>query len=427
MSKELGEQQISAGGRWLCDQSADACGVNRDDNWKVYGNEYIEEFRGAYNAAVSVEPAAANKAAEEDGLPDFKIYSVISKAGWDVDDNYKDELYKLCKAAIAADRASRQVANKADWRVESYLDAALFHLKNGKYKDAKGCVEDARKYYLDNKAEVDTQMLDFLGSSAVVSVHQYEPREGAAYIAIDLDAPGSPTVRGANIREAIDKAMGIATPPATTGGANASHTGASTSSAGFALRSRVADLLHLLEFAEISTPSEGDAEQAKKAMRDVRRMLNEDPFGSKSVGASTVLTDEREPFAYVRFRSAQRLTTEGGADAYEWYEFCKAHEIGDDKLPAFPVYDQPVAAQAGQVAVPAWISVDERLPECDMRPDSLGVEVIVYPKPEKGESTAFFGCRITAQPDFYKYGNRIGGVTHWMPLPAAPSPAKESK
>lgn len=51
--------------------------------------------------------------------------------------------------------ASRQVANKADWRIESYLDAALFHLKNEKYKDAAGCVEGARKYYLANKAEVD--------------------------------------------------------------------------------------------------------------------------------------------------------------------------------------------------------------------------------------------------------------------------------
>ncbi len=60
---------------------------------------------------MEILPAAANKAAEEGELPDFKIYSVIAKAGWDVDDNYRDELYKLCKAAIAADRAYRQVAN----------------------------------------------------------------------------------------------------------------------------------------------------------------------------------------------------------------------------------------------------------------------------------------------------------------------------
>lgn len=70
--------------------------------------------------------------------------------------------------------------------------------------------------------------------------------------------------------------------------------------------------------------------------------------------------------------------------------------------------------------VAGWVSVEERLPECDMKAGSLGVEVIVYPKPEKGESTAFFGCRLTNEPDFYKYGSRVGGVTHWMPLPPAP-------
>jgi hypothetical protein len=84
-------------------------------------------------------------------------------------------------------------------------------------------------------------------------------------------------------------------------------------------------------------------------------------------------------------------------------------------------------ATAPSAAAPAapeqvqWISVDERLPECSKKPGSLGVEVIVYPKPEKGESTAFFGCRLTDEPDFYKYGSRVGGITHWMPLPAAPS------
>lgn len=78
----------------------------------------------------------------------------------------------------------------------------------------------------------------------------------------------------------------------------------------------------------------------------------------------------------------------------------------------------PAPAPAGG---DAWISVDERLPECSRKAGSLGVEVIVYPKPEKGESAAFFGCRITDEPDFYKYGSRVAGVTHWMPLPQAPS------
>ena len=44
-----------------------------------------------------------------------------------------------------------------------------------------------------------------------------------------------------------------------------------------ALRSRVADLLHLLQFARIETPTAGDAEQAEKAMNDLERMLTATP------------------------------------------------------------------------------------------------------------------------------------------------------
>lgn len=40
-----------------------------------------------------------------------------------------------------------------------------------------------------------------------------------------------------------------------------------------ALRSRVADLLHLLQFAKIETPSAGDAAQAEIAMSELERML----------------------------------------------------------------------------------------------------------------------------------------------------------
>jgi len=55
--------------------------------------------------------------------------------------------------------------------------------------------------------QADTQRLNFLGGPAVVSMHQYEPSDGEAYIAIDLDFSGSPTVRGSTVREAIDAAM----------------------------------------------------------------------------------------------------------------------------------------------------------------------------------------------------------------------------
>lgn len=88
----------------------------------------------------------------------------------------------------------------------------------------------------------------------------------------------------------------------------------------------------------------------------------------------------------------------------------------DELLAAAPA--APVAA-----AVPAgWVSVDDRLPECDMKPRSLGVEVLIYPQFERGEHTAFYGCRCTDYPSFYKHGVVLGAVTHWQPLPAAPAP-----
>ncbi|MBU9203074.1 DUF551 domain-containing protein [Burkholderia multivorans] len=69
----------------------------------------------------------------------------------------------------------------------------------------------------------------------------------------------------------------------------------------------------------------------------------------------------------------------------------------------------------------AWISVDEKLPACDRKAGTLGVEVLIYPAMETGERTAFFGRRISQKPMFYRYGAPVHGVTHWMPLPPAPT------
>lgn len=54
----------------------------------------------------------------------------------------------------------------------------------------------------------------------------------------------------------------------------------------------------------------------------------------------------QEPVAYLRFRAAQQWSGMGGHDIEhcEWLETCQAHEVGDDKLPAFPVYSAPAAA-----------------------------------------------------------------------------------
>ncbi|KVE08407.1 DUF551 domain-containing protein [Burkholderia anthina] len=74
----------------------------------------------------------------------------------------------------------------------------------------------------------------------------------------------------------------------------------------------------------------------------------------------------------------------------------------------------------------AWISVDEKLPTCNRKAGSLGVEVLIYPAMETGERTAFFGRRISQKPTFYRYGAAVHGITHWMPLPDEPTLRKRS-
>jgi len=91
-----------------------------------------------------------------------------------------------------------------------------------------------------------------------------------------------------------------------------------------------------------------------------------------------------------------------------------------------------VAAQAGQVAVPGWISVDERLPEFRHECTSSGCEVsdslMVYGESAFGAKGCGFGHArddgswATYEAEYDQL--TVVKVTHWMPLP--PSPASES-
>lgn len=45
------EAQICAAGRALADRSAAACNVDKDDNWKIYGDDFIADARAAIDAA----------------------------------------------------------------------------------------------------------------------------------------------------------------------------------------------------------------------------------------------------------------------------------------------------------------------------------------------------------------------------------------
>lgn len=53
-----------------------------------------------------------------------------------------------------------------------------------------------------------------------------------------------------------------------------------------------------------------------------------------------------KPVAWMKFRAAQSWDGRGDIDHNEWLEVCQPGEIGDDKLPAFPVYAAPAAPVA---------------------------------------------------------------------------------
>lgn len=71
-----------------------------------------------------------------------------------------------------------------------------------------------------------------------------------------------------------------------------------------------------------------------------------------------------------------------------------------------------------------WVSVKDRLPECDMKSGSFGVQVLIWPHAtfhcSSDSPVAFYGCRVTDQPSFYLYGAVINDVEYWMPLPEGP-------
>jgi hypothetical protein len=74
------EAQISAAGSALADRSADSCGVNREDNWMIYGSEFIEDARVAFAAAAKAAPAAPVQTAEPKRIPDMLTVETIQGA-----------------------------------------------------------------------------------------------------------------------------------------------------------------------------------------------------------------------------------------------------------------------------------------------------------------------------------------------------------
>ena len=71
-----------------------------------------------------------------------------------------------------------------------------------------------------------------------------------------------------------------------------------------------------------------------------------------------------------------------------------------------------------------WISVQDELPKCSKKPESFGVEVLIWPPHEDGSRTAFYGRRQSREPNFYKYGALLGHVEFWRYPPPPPTSAE---
>lgn len=74
----------------------------------------------------------------------------------------------------------------------------------------------------------------------------------------------------------------------------------------------------------------------------------------------------------------------------------------------------------------SWVKTTMVKPACSKKPDSHGTQVLIWPHAQSGDGytaspTAFYGCRQTAEPQFYLYGAVLHPQpTHWAHLPKGP-------
>ena len=70
--QQVSAPDVSAMARTLADRNADACNVNREDNWAIYGQDYIDDV----TAMLAAAPAAP--AADAGGVLEQAMYTLIS-------------------------------------------------------------------------------------------------------------------------------------------------------------------------------------------------------------------------------------------------------------------------------------------------------------------------------------------------------------
>jgi hypothetical protein len=204
--------------------------------------DYMNKLRAVIAAMPDVSPAIANKATEEGELPELpKIRClIVGVYGY-----LTNDMRAYARQAIAADRTSRQVANKA----EVERDAARYRWLRNPDTDV-ALVLDKQTSFVPPDERV----------AGVGGYHTYEYRAGE-----ELDA-------------AIDAARGIATPPATTGASTAREAWE-------------------YSFTHSSGIGHGNSHIGPCLTYDKAQAFGVGCFGQKSVfvsvGSSTVLTDER--------------------------------------------------------------------------------------------------------------------------------------
>lgn len=98
-AQQVSVPDVSAMARILADRNADACNVNREDNWTIYGQDYIDDV----TAMLAAAPAAP--AADAELVEALEIFaSVMPENGWPKDyDGWR-------KVEIAADKARAALA-----------------------------------------------------------------------------------------------------------------------------------------------------------------------------------------------------------------------------------------------------------------------------------------------------------------------------
>ena len=213
---------------------------------------------------LTFEDAAANKAAEEGGLPELPQEIEVGGEGWDFEDFKSqktfsvDHMHEYALKAIAADRASRQVANKAE--VEGIASSEI----------PEGW---------------PTEIWLNAGDEDLAPFSEYDE---LSWCSLPL---GENDIR--YVREDL-----LATPPATTGASTARDQALEDAAA-------VCDKKYE---ARVASGHPREASAARNCAAEIRSLKG-------SVGASTVLTDERKRAMFEKW-----ATKQGGYDLspYNW-------------------------------------------------------------------------------------------------------------